>query len=120
FEFAERYDLVDQIDPVQYTLRLLIPPGSAILEGDEARPWLGALQPDQFGWSWTHPDLRVDDVWRVSSRVAARGAEQGEDPLATFHSLRDLAFGALGRAVPPPRANRRRAKPPRLTEPWFC
>jgi hypothetical protein len=121
FEFAERHDLVDQIDPVQYTLRLLIPPGSAVLEGDEPRPWLGALEPDQFGWSWTHPDPRVDDLWRLSSGVAARGAEQGDDPLATFASLRDLAFGALGRPAPrpwPPRG--RTKKPPRLTEPWFC
>jgi radical SAM superfamily enzyme YgiQ (UPF0313 family) len=120
FEFAERHDLVDRIDPVQYTLRLLIPPGSAILEGDEERSWLGALEPAQFGWSWTHPDPRVDDLWRVSSRVASIGAEQGEDPLATFASLRDLAFGAMGRPLPPPLAPRTRTRPPRLTEPWFC
>jgi radical SAM superfamily enzyme YgiQ (UPF0313 family) len=120
FEFAERHDLVDRIDPVQYTLRLLIPPGSAILEGDEPRPWLGRLEPDQFGWTWTHPDPRVDDVWRVSSRIASRGAEQGEDPLATIASLRDLAFGALGRPSPAPLAPRSRTRPPRLTEPWFC
>src|SRR5207248_7992241 len=62
FEFAEHHDLVDQIDPVQYTLRLLIPPGSAVLEGDEPRPWLGTLEPDQFGWMWTHPDPRADDL----------------------------------------------------------
>jgi radical SAM superfamily enzyme YgiQ (UPF0313 family) len=120
FEFAERHDLVDQIDPVQYTLRLLIPPGSAILEGEERRPWLGTLEPDQFGWTWTHPDPRVDDLWRVSSRVAARGAEQGEDPLSTFASLRDLAFGALGHPAPSSRPRGRTKKPPRLTEPWFC
>ncbi|MFL5389415.1 MAG: CUAEP/CCAEP-tail radical SAM (seleno)protein [Myxococcales bacterium] len=120
FEFAERHDLVDRIDPVQYTLRLLIPPGSAILEGDEPRQWLGKLEPDQFGWTWTHPDPRVDDLWRVSSRVATRGAEQGEDPVATFASLRDLAFGAVGRPLPAPLAPRTRTKPPRLTEPWFC
>ncbi|MFL5455826.1 MAG: CUAEP/CCAEP-tail radical SAM (seleno)protein [Myxococcales bacterium] len=120
FEFAERHDLIDRIDPVQYTLRLLIPPGSAILEGDEPRPWLGRLEPDQFGWTWTHPDPRVDDLWRVSSRVATRGAEQGEDPVATFASLRDLAFGAVGRPLPAPLAPRTRTKPPRLTEPWFC
>ncbi|MFL5294432.1 MAG: CUAEP/CCAEP-tail radical SAM (seleno)protein [Myxococcales bacterium] len=120
FEFAERHDLVDRIDPVQYTLRLLIPPGSAILEGDEPRQWLGRLEPDQFGWTWTHPDPRVDDLWRVSSRVATRGAEQGEDPVVTFASLRDLAFGAVGRPLPAPLAPRTRTKPPRLTEPWFC
>ena len=120
FEFAERHDLVDQIDPVQYTLRLLIPPGSAVLEGDEPRPWLGTLEPDQFGWTWTHPDPRVDDLWRLSSRLAARGAEEGEDPLATFAALRDLAFGALGRPSSAARPVRKRGKPPRLTEPWFC
>jgi radical SAM superfamily enzyme YgiQ (UPF0313 family) len=120
FDFAERHDLVEEIDPVQYTLRLLIPPGSAILEGDEDRPWLGKLEPEQFGWSWTHPDARVDELWRASSQVAAQGAERGDDSLATYASLRELAFAAAGHAVPPPKAPRVRKKPPRLTEPWFC
>ena len=115
FEFAVRHDLVEQIDPVQYTLRLLIPPGSAILDGDEPRPWLGRLEPDQFGWSWTHPDPRVDELWRASAALARAQAEAGADAMDTFHKLRALAD-------PRPHESPRRTarKVPRLTEPWFC
>src|SRR5206468_10750686 len=96
FEFAERHDLVDRIDPVQYTLRLLIPPGSAILEGDEPRPWLGELDPAQFGWNWTHRDPRVDELQRASAALAARDAEAQADPVETFARLRALACDAAG------------------------
>ena len=115
FEFAVEHDLVEQIDPVQYTLRLLIPPGSAILDGDEPRPWLGRLEPDQFGWSWTHPDPRVDELWRASAALAKAQAESGADSMDTFRKLRALADPRPHEA--PRRASR---KVPRLTEPWFC
>jgi radical SAM superfamily enzyme YgiQ (UPF0313 family) len=115
FEFALEHELVEQIDPVQYTLRLLIPPGSAVLEGGEPRPWLGRLEPEQFGWSWTHPDPRVDDLWRASAEVAKADAEANSDPLDTFGKLRALA-DPEPRGVP----RRRRRSVPRLTEPWFC
>jgi radical SAM superfamily enzyme YgiQ (UPF0313 family) len=115
FGFAVQYDLVEQIDPVQYTLRLLIPPGSAILDGDEPRPWLGRFEPDEFGWSWTHPDRRVDELWRASAALAKAQAEAGADPMDTFRKLRALADPRPHEA--PRRASR---KVPRLTEPWFC
>ena len=115
FEFAVRHDLVEQIDPVQYTLRLLIPPGSAILDGDEPRPWLRTFEPDQFGWSWTHPDPRVDELWRASAALAKAQVEAGADPMDTFRKLRALADPQPHEA--PRRASR---KVPRLTEPWFC
>jgi radical SAM superfamily enzyme YgiQ (UPF0313 family) len=115
FDFAVEHDLLEQIDPVQYTLRLLIPPGSAVLDGDEPRPWLGKLEPEQFGWSWTHPDPRVDELWRASAAVAKADAEAGADPLDTFRKLRALA-DPKAREVP----RRPRRKVARLTEPWFC
>jgi radical SAM superfamily enzyme YgiQ (UPF0313 family) len=115
FDFAVEHDLIEQIDPVQYTLRLLIPPGSAMLDGDEPRPWLGRLEPDQFGWSWTHSDPRVDELWRASAALASAQAEAGADPMETFRKLRALADP---RPHEPPR--RASGKVARLTEPWFC
>ena len=116
FDFATEHDLLEQIDPVQYTLRLLIPPGSAILDGDEPRPWLSRFEPEQFGWAWTHPDPRVDELWRASAALAKDDAESGADPLHTFRRLRALADDR-----PHPRtAPRARKRAPRLTEPWFC
>jgi len=115
FDFAVEHDLVERIDPVQYTLRLLIPPGSAILDGDEPRPWLGRFEPEQFGWSWTHADRRVDELWRASAALAHAQAEAGADAMETFRKLRALADP---RPHEPPRRAARKVA--RLTEPWFC
>jgi radical SAM superfamily enzyme YgiQ (UPF0313 family) len=120
FAFAEEHDLLQQIDPVQYTLRLLIPPGSAILEPDEPRPWLGQLDPEQFGWSWTHPDPRVEELQHASAALAARDAEAQADPIETFARLRALACDAAGVAAPRAHPRPARREAPRLTEPWFC
>src|SRR5205814_2235028 len=95
FEFALDHELVDAIDPVQYTLRLLIPPGSAILDGDEPRPWLGSFDAEAFGWSWTHEDPRVDALWRESA--ALMQARAGADARETFSALHDLAARAAQR-----------------------
>jgi len=112
FEFAIDHDLVDAIDPVQYTLRLLIPPGSAILDGDEPRPWLRSFAPEAFGWSWEHEDPRVDALWRESAALLQ--ARAGADARETFTALYQLAARGPRRALPA------RRKAPRLTEPWFC
>jgi hypothetical protein len=109
FDFAVEHDLVDAIDPVQYTLRLLIPPGSLILE--DKGPWLRELDEAAFSWRWEHEDPRLDALWRESAEAAQGGAD--------FDDLRELANRAA-RRPPPGRAVRAKRSVPRLTEPWFC
>src|SRR5207253_9597643 len=71
FEFALEHDLVDAIDPVQYTLRLLLPPGSLLIDRDA--PWLRGFDEAAFTWRWEHPDARVDALQRASAEAAQRG-----------------------------------------------
>jgi radical SAM superfamily enzyme YgiQ (UPF0313 family) len=108
FDFALEHDLTEAIDPVQYSLRLLLPPGSLLLQG--AGPWLGELNADAFSYRWVHEDPRVDELCHASAEAAAGGAG--------FEGLRKLALGAAGRDYQPSRKKRREV--PRLTEPWFC
>src|SRR5206468_3057998 len=42
-DFVEAERLIDHVDPVQYTIRLLIPPGSPRLSRPAIHPFLGAL-----------------------------------------------------------------------------
>src|SRR2546425_116661 len=51
-DFVEAHGLVDAIDPVQYSIRLLLPPGSLLLESCALRPFLGELVADQFYLRW--------------------------------------------------------------------
>ena len=120
-DFIESADLIDAVDPVQYGLRLLVPPGSLLLEHEAMRPHLGALVAESFCYEWTHPDPRMDALQRAVSEAVAAAADRREDPALTFQTVRalaDQAAGVVPRALSLPAAGRRRV--PRLTESWFC
>ncbi len=119
--FIAAQGLVDAVDPVQYSVRLLVPPGSLLADHPAMRPHLGALVPEDFYFRWAHPDARMDRLQTAVSRTVAEAAARDEDAAVTFDRVRALAAEAAGAArapaltLPP---DRRRA--PRLTEPWFC
>jgi len=107
------------VDPIQLAIRLLIPPGSALLRTDETRPWLGPLVAEEFGHRWTHPDPAMDRLHAAVSGAVEAGARDGDDAGRTFARIRALAYEAAGREAPawPDRPAR---FVPKLTEPWFC
>ena len=120
-DFVEAHGLVDAIDPVQYSIRLLVPPGSLLLESAALRPFVGELVADQFYHRWTHPDPRMEALHTEVSSVVAAAADRRDDAALTFQRVRELAdrkAGAAPRPLVAPDVDRRRA--PRLTEPWFC
>jgi len=130
-EVVEREDLVDQVDPVQYAIRLLVPPGSLLLAHDAIRPYLGDFDPAAFGYRWTHPDPRMDRLHGAVSARVAQATPSSEDPRATFAAVRSLARRAAGCSEPigarareasagAEDAAARRRRVPRLSEPWFC
>ncbi len=122
-DFVAAQGLIDQVDAVQYTIRLLIPPGSALLSRPAIRPFLEGLDPAAFTYRWRHPDPRMDQLHREVSGLVEDAARFGEDPGVTFYRLRSVAAARAGGhrsggavRLPPPE----RPIPPRLTEPWFC
>ncbi len=119
--FVERAALVDAIDAVQYGIRLLVPPGSLLLESPAMRPFLGPRVEGAFHHRWTHPDPRMDRLAADVAALVAAAADRREDAALTFQRVAGLADEAAGLA---PRAvaatPRERARAPRLTEPWFC
>jgi len=130
--FIESRDLIDRVDPIQLAIRLLIPPGSKLLELNETRRVIGRLAPDQLTYLWTHPDPRMDALQAASLATVEEAAEAGEDPRDTHRRLRALAAAVaaldpvavadplasapppLRPAAPPP------IRAPRLSEAWFC
>jgi len=115
--------LVDQVDPVQFAIRLLVPPGSLLLSHPAIQPFLRELDGPGFTYRWVHPDPRMDALQRAVSALAEAGARASADPAVTFGRIRALAFDRAGRGGvkgafrdPPPE----RPIPARLTEPWFC
>src|SRR5947207_12053588 len=120
-DFIAREDLVDATDPVQYALRLLVPPGSWLLEHAALRPHLGRFVPDAFHHEWAHPDLRMETLQSEVAAAVHVAADRREDVAVTFEGVRALAAAAGGVPAPPPVGlAARRHRPPRLSEPWFC
>jgi radical SAM superfamily enzyme YgiQ (UPF0313 family) len=120
-EFVEGEDLVDAVDPVQYSIRLLVPPGSLLAQSPAMRPYLGALVTEDFYYAWTHPDAAMEGLHRAVAALVEQAAAREEDPAVTFGHIRNAAdamAGLPGRAIAPPAPDR--IRPPRLTEPWFC
>ena len=121
-EFIESQGLIDHVDPVQYSIRLLVPPGSLLLSQPDNQ-WLGQLRQESFTYEWAHPDLRLDELHKQVSEVVEQAAGRNEDHHQTFHEILELAYAARGDA-PPVRLHVPiypfRLRPPRLTEAWFC
>jgi radical SAM superfamily enzyme YgiQ (UPF0313 family) len=120
-DFIGSRGLEAHMAPVQWTIRLLLPPRSPLLQAPDATEWLGDLDPAGFTYRWRHPDPRMDALYdQVAERVAAADAA-GEPAAMTHAAVRALAHAAAGRPVPPPgETAAQRRPPPRLTENWFC
>jgi radical SAM superfamily enzyme YgiQ (UPF0313 family) len=123
-DFVAEQDLVHHVDPVQFGIRLLVPPGSALLHRPAMRPFLGALDAAALTYTWTHPDPRMDALQREVMAIVEQATQDSADGEATFLHIRREAYHAAGRPAPPAPAwtvpRPRPPRPPRLSEPWFC
>ncbi len=116
--------LLLHVPAVQLSIRLLVPPHSALLDQPGASAWLGALDAENFTYHWAHPDPRLD---QLHAQVAALVEQHSEaDPAWVFAQIEALAARLAGKPplqltepawLPP---DRLAAPPPRLTENWFC
>jgi radical SAM superfamily enzyme YgiQ (UPF0313 family) len=123
-ELVTSQHLEHEVDPVQLAIRLLIPPGSLLLDRPELAPFLepGPLDERSLTYRWTHPDPRMDRLYETVAAVAEEAARLDEDPAVTFARIHEIAATAAGRPVTPTedRVGPARTPPPRLSEPWFC
>src|SRR5262249_5807748 len=59
-------ELVENVSPIQLALRLLIPPGSKLLDHPEMKPFLTGFDRAALLHRWNHPDASMD---RLAERV---------------------------------------------------
>ena len=120
-EFFAEHDLIEHVDPVHFSIRLLVPPGSALLSDPTSGEWLGELDEPAFTYRWKSPDSKLDDLQAGVSRLVERAAAENEPARETFAAIWSLSHEIAGRdftEIPTP--VERRKTPPRLTESWFC
>ncbi len=113
-------DLIGNVDPVQFTVRLLVPPGSLLLGRPELAAHLADYDGPSLSWVWHHPDPAIDDLQRRLADVVERGVAAGHGPVELFPDVWqevDRAGAGLGPPPAVPESARGRA---RLSEAWFC
>jgi radical SAM superfamily enzyme YgiQ (UPF0313 family) len=125
-DFVEEQGLIEAVDAIQFAIRLLVPPGSALLSEPDASSWVGPLDEAAFSYTWAHPDPRMDALQGEVMALIERAAAEGQSARATFYALRALAEERLSDDLAPTRRRRRlpvltAGRPtPHLTETWFC
>lgn len=120
--------LIETIDPVQLAIRLLVPPGSALLQNiagsDPMTRYIGELDPVNFQYPWSHPDPRMEVLHQHVSEVVEQVACTPHDSYDLFFKIVDLAYQIAGKASPldPSKLKSHNSdkQVPRLTESWFC
>jgi len=121
--FFEERHLLEHIDPVHFSIRLLVPPGSALLDTPGSQEWLGELDAVSYTYRWRHPDPRMDRLQRDIAALVEQAELAHASPIETFFHIKSLALSAAGDNLFISRAveNYGAAKVvPHLTEAWFC
>jgi len=122
-DFVAAHDLIANVDPVQYTIRLLVPEGSLLLERDELREHLGPYEPERLTYSWRSADPAADRLQGALTALVEQSAAANEPPGLAFSRIRAAVREANGETDgPEPEAISIGSTEgrPRLTEPWFC
>ncbi len=126
-DFVAAHDLIDNVDAVQYAIRLLLPPGSLLLDLEDPtfRAALDAFDPDALSYTWRSPDPALDELQdKLATLIEEKGA-LGTSATETYDAVRATVFAAFGRPDPGRPAAREPLGPPaqmrpHLTEAWFC
>ncbi len=120
--FFEARHLIEYIDPVHLSIRLLIPPGSALLDTME-RHLLGELDPAAYTYRWQHPDPCMDQLHEQIAALVETAEQSKADPVETFFQVKALALAQQGQNFVVSHAIQHygpRKILPHLTETWFC
>jgi radical SAM superfamily enzyme YgiQ (UPF0313 family) len=124
-------DLMGNVDPVHFAIRLLVPPGSLLLASGALGSALGPYDTDGLSWTWRSPDPRLDVLQRTLAAVAVQAASDEWPAVRAYDAVRAAADAALTGdggpfSAPPPVTDGRLRSAlapddrPRLTEAWFC
>lgn len=110
-----RLDLIENVAPIQYAIRLLIPAGSKLLDVPEVQHLIGPFDQAALCYPWTHPDARVDQLYEEVLSIVTDGQAQ--------HQSRLEIFDRVWRAAGGDQTDRLETHHPpisHLSENWYC
>lgn len=114
-EFVAANDLVGNVDPVHYSIRLLLPRGSLLVEHPDLAPYLGAYDETRGSYAWRAADPAMDELQRRVAALVEQETAAGAPIPAVCDAVR-VECGLPELALPAGVGD----DIPRLTESWFC
>jgi radical SAM superfamily enzyme YgiQ (UPF0313 family) len=127
-DLIREHDLVENVAPIQFAIRLLIPAGSRLLELPDIAAMTGDFDEAALVYPWKHPDARVDLLCEELQGIVHAGEKMNHGRARIFERITQAAYSAAGReneakikmqsgalAILPARATI-----PYLNEPWYC
>jgi len=125
-QVIEALDLVENVTPIQYAIRLLITASSRLLELPSIQALIHPFDEAALVYPWQHPDPQVDQLQQDVIGLVQQAEKQGQGRSEIFGNVWRLAAAAYGGAggihltEPPTRHQRHSHYAPRLSEPWYC
>lgn len=112
-------ELIDSVAPVQLSIRLLLPRGSSLVDSAERNEWLGLFDPKKLGYSWIHPDSRVDELQLSVQQWVISAQDEDLDRMGIFAGIWEMAHQFIEGKVPV--LKHTTGQPvPQMSEPWYC
>ena len=118
--FVDAHGLVDHVQPVQYALRLLLPPGSPLVPVLEGEGRLNGFDEQALSYTWSNQDPRMGELQAGIAELVGAAHDCGDAGSGTFAAVRRSAYRLLRGQDPPASPARRPRVVPGLTESWFC
>jgi radical SAM superfamily enzyme YgiQ (UPF0313 family) len=116
-------EMIENVQPIQLAIRLLIPSCSRLLQLREVQEIIGPFDQVSLSYPWKHSDPRVDLLQRELERTIQFSVKLEYDRSTIFEyawHLLQQAKGSDNEVLPTLPALAARATIPYLTEPWYC
>ena len=112
--------LIMCVNPVQLSLRLLIPSGSRILELPKEETCITDFNPASLGYTWIHRDTEVDALQENIRHWTEKAENNGLSRLEIFNGIRRIALKAAGRDDSDVTEDQCGDSVPVHSESWYC
>jgi radical SAM superfamily enzyme YgiQ (UPF0313 family) len=114
--FLDSHELMASVDPVQLSIRLLVPEGSLLLSRPEMVSHLEGYDSGSLSYRWKAADPAMDALQSELAALAEHGAEDGFEG-SRASTLRAMWERVMGES---PTDSWALDSIPGLTESWFC
>ena len=113
----EHYELRETVDPIQLTIKLLVPKGSLMLKRPEFKQYIGEYDQDSFTYLWNYENSKVGNLQALLFSYVAEnyGIDEKEQYLELIDIIQsftntDIIYNKMYKYH----------EVPKLSETWFC